>query len=404
MKKVFEPGEVELADPRGDPNRVIDIQKKIKELLETNAQRQQGIIDEIKEEGAWALPGLLNSTYVWTNNFEDNKPAQKTMAGILADVARENDLAEALLFEFGVLENPFKTSREIAMHALEVLNWKPSSAQIATVNIKIQEQKKLDDIEGLMLSYQVLARSGDKNIFNSMLKQCMDWSVLNTGDAASLLGLLVKYYPEFAVDTLSNVFVATKRMYREKKLAEYLVKAIRPIPSKWWLDSTIVNISIKVLAECIPPRHTCVEYLWKYAAQDAKNEDAQFWTENKGKVNTLLFHATEHLNEDISETITRYWFQSLGNIPNAYDLLVEAALSEFEPWGTSAALQLFFLQGEQGKNRKHKDLVETALNRLMSENSSRYERAESKYESISSKNKDDTEIKPTSKAAGLTDH
>ena len=61
MKKVFDPGEIELADPRGDPNRVIEIQKKIKELLEANSQRQAGILDEIKDEGAWAIPGLLNA-------------------------------------------------------------------------------------------------------------------------------------------------------------------------------------------------------------------------------------------------------------------------------------------------------------------------------------------------------
>jgi hypothetical protein len=407
MKKVFEPGEVELADPRGDPNRVIDIQKKIKELLEANPQRQAGIIDEIREEGAWALPGLLNATYVWMNHFENNKPAQKIMAKILAELAKENDSAVTLLVDSGVLENPFKTPREIALQALEELNWNPSLEQIAKINSQIQSQKKSEDIEGILLSYHLLARSGDEKTFNSMLKQCTDWSVQNTGDAAILLGLLVKYYPESAIKTLSNVFIATKNMYKEKKLAAMLVEAIRPIPPSWWLDFTIINISINVLNECNPPRHTGIEYLFKNAAQDAKQNLPQFWAINSEKVNTLLFEATKSLNDDIAKTITRYWFQSLGSVTNNFDLIVDAALSEFEPWGTSAALQLFFLRGEHGKERKNKDIkgaVEEALNKLVSENDSRYNRAEADYSNISSKNKGETEMKTTSKSAGLTDH
>lgn len=407
MKKVFEPGEVELADPRGDPNRVVDIQKKIKELLEANPQRQVGIIDEIREEGAWALPGLLNATYVWMNHFENNKPAQKIMAKILAELAKENDSAVALLVDSGVLENPFKTPREIALQALEELNWKPSLEQIAKINSQIQSQKKSEDIEGILLSYHLLARSGDEKTFNSMLKQCTDWSAQNTGDAVILLGLLVKYYPESAIKILSDIFIATKNMYKEKKLATMLVEAIRPISPNWWLDSTIINISINVLKECNPPRHTAIEYLFKNAAQDTRQSSPQFWAINSEKVNTLLFEATKSLNDDISKTITRYWFQSLGSVTNNFDLIVEAALSEFEPWGTSAALQLFFLRGEHGKNRKNKDVkgeVEEALNRLVSENDSRYNRAEADYSNISSKNKGETEMKTTSKSAGLTDH
>src|SRR5215207_28853 len=105
MKRVFEPSEIELADPRGDPNRVIAIQMKIKELLEANRQRKEGILEEIRDEGAWALPGLLNATYVWMNNFEHNQPAQKEMAKLFAELAKENEAAIALLVDSGVLEN-----------------------------------------------------------------------------------------------------------------------------------------------------------------------------------------------------------------------------------------------------------------------------------------------------------
>ena len=405
MKKVFEPGEVELADPRGDPNRVIAIQTKIKELLEANRQRQVGILSEILEEGAWALPGLLNATYVWMNQFEENKPAQKVMAEIFAELAKENDAAVALLVDSGVLENPFKTPREIVLQALEELNWKPSSEQIAKINAQIQHQKNSEDIEGLLLSYQLLARSSDNNAFNTMLKQCTDWAAQGMVSGATLLELLVKYYPESALKTLTDVFIATKSSYRKnKKLADKLIEAIPPIPPGWWLDSTIVNISIKVLNACTPPRHKALEYFFIKAAQDAKRTLPQFWTVNSEKVNMVVFEATESLNDDIAKTISRYWFEALGNVSDNFEIIIDAALSEFEPWGTSAAQELFFLRGEQSKNRKYKGVVEEALNRLMSENNSRYDRAEAEYNSISSKPPDETEITTTSKAAILTDH
>ena len=406
MKKVFDPGEIELADPRGDPNRVIEIQKKVKELLEANNQRQAGILDEIKEEGAWAIPGLLNSLYVWMNQFEDNKPAQKKMGKILAEVAVNNESAIALLFESGVLENPFKTPREIVLQALEILNWKPSSDQIDSISAKIKSQTRSDDIEGLLFSYNILARSGDKKAYTGILKQCTDWSLNNTGDAVVLLGLLVKYFPELAQKTLTEVFKATREMYKNKNLATMLVDAIRPIPSDWWLDSTIVNVSINVLGELTPPRHTAIEYLLRDAAQDARRNPPEFWSENVEKVNSLIQETIENLDDNISETVSRYWFQALSNIAEGFDVIIHAALSDSEPWGTSAALQLFFNRGEQNKHRNHldnKDAVEEALLRLKDEDSYRYDRAESKYISISSRNKDESDMKTSSKAATLTD-
>ncbi len=401
MKKVFEPGEVELADPRGDPNRVIDIQKKIKELLEANSQRQAGIIDEIREEGAWALPGLLNATYVWMNHFENNKPAQKIMAKILGELAKENDSAVALLVDSGVLENPFKIPREIALQALEGLNWRPSLVQIAKINTKIQGQKKSEDIEGLILSYQILARSGDKNAYNIMLKQCSDWSISNTGDAAILLNLLVTYYPESAIKILTEVFLSTKSMFKEKKLAEDLITALHPISPDWWLDSTIVTVSINVLKECNPPRHTTIEYFFKNAAQDAKQSLPHFWEENSKKINTLIFETTESLNDSVADQISRYWFRALGNVSNNLDIIIEAADSDIETWGDSAALQLFFMRSEKGK--KHKDVVEKALSKLMEENGERYDRVEDMFNEISTKRKHTTEMKTISKNAMPTD-
>ena len=403
MKKVFEPDEVELADPRGDPNRVIAIQMKIKELLEANTQRQRGILEEILDEGAWALPGLLNATYVWMNNFEKNKPAQTVMAELFAELAKENDAAVALLIDSGVLENPFKTPREIVLQALDKLEWKPSPEEISKVNSQIQHQKSSEDIEGLLLSYNLLARSGDPKTLNAILKQCAEWAAQKMDAGATLLGLMAKHYPDLSGRILSEVFLATKNMYNDKNLANLLINAIRPVPKVWWLNSTIIEPSINVLEQCSPPRHTAIEYLWKYAAQDAQ-AGGKFWTENARKVNTILLDVMGRLNDNVAETISRYWFQALAAVAENLDVIIEGALSEHEPWGTSAALQLFFIRGsEQNKNRRNRGFAESALNRLMDENEIRYQRAEAKFNAISSRSKAATEMRATSQAATLTD-
>lgn len=402
MKKVFEPGEVELADPRGDPNRVITIQTKIKELLEANIQRQEGIFEELREEGAWALPGLLNSTYVWMNYFEENKPAQTLMAKILAELAKDNDSAISLLFDSGVLENPFKIPREIVLQALDELQWIPSKEQVEEINAQIRHQRKTEDIEGQLLSYKMLARSGDKKAFNTMLEQCQKWAEQNMKSGAELLGLLVKYYPESKVEILSDVITATKYKYKDKDLANLLIESLQPIPSEWWTDSTIINVSINVLTELSPPRHTAIEYLWTSAALDTKRNSTQFWMTNFENVNNLIIEAVELLDDDIVETISRYWFQSLGKDAYNFDIIVKSAFSESEPWGTSAASQLFFIRGgEHEKNRKNKDGVEGAISKLMLDNPSRYDRAEANYNTISSKNKIRSDVKLTPKAGGL---
>jgi hypothetical protein len=402
MKKVFEPSEIELADPRGDPNRVIAIQTKIKELLEANRQRKEGILEEIRDEGAWALPGLLNATYVWMNNFEKDKPAQQVMAELFAELAKENEAAIALLVDSGVLENPFKTPREIVLQALDRLEWKPSPEQVMKVNSQIQHQKASEDNEGLLLSYNLLARSGDSKTLGPILKQCTDWAAQKMDSGAALLGLLVKYYPESVEKILSDVFLATKHMYKEKNLANLLIGAIRPVPQEWWLDSTIIDMSIRVLKQCSPRRHTAIEYLWRDAAYDAQ-AGGKFWVKNSREVNTMLLDIVEQLDDDIAETISRYWFQALGAVADNLDIIIDGALSEHEPWGTSAAVQLFFMRGEQNKNRRNRGAAETALNRLLDQNESRYRRAEANFNTIRAGSKAAAETNTTSQASTLTD-
>ena len=405
MKKVFEPGEMELADPRGDPNRVIAIQTKVKELIETNEQRRIGILSELLEEGAWALPGLLNSLYVWMNLFEENQEARDVMAKILAKLSEDNESAVALLFDSGVLENPFRTPREIVLKALDELNWKPAPEHISKINFQIIAQKKASDIEGLMLSYRLLARSGDKTSFNMMLNQCEIWIQDNLTSGVELFGLLVKFYPEFIIKILTDVILAAP--YNEKVLASKMITALRPIPANWWLDSKILKISISVLEESNPPRNTAIEFLWKFAALDAKREMPQFWSERGEKVNKLVFEAVTPLDDDLAENLFRYWSEALGevaDVPDILNFLVTSIFSEIELWAVNAATQLFFMRGnESGKNRKPNDTVERALNKLSSENYPRYQRAEAKYNLLSSKNKAKTETRSHTTSSTLID-
>ncbi len=401
MKKVFEPGEIELADPRGDPNRVIEIQSKIKELLEANRQRQQGIRDEILADGAWAIPGVLNATYVWMNHLDNNEPAKEIIAELLANLARENDSAVNLLVDSGVLENPFKTPREIVLQALDKLNWKPAVGDINKISAQIKNQKKTGDIEGLLLSFHLLAQSGDKKQLELILQQAADWSAKNMDAGPKLLRILIKYYPDEAEKILTKVFEDTEHLYNEKNLAKKLVEAVRPIPLSWWLDNIIINISVDVLEQCNPPRHTAVEYLWENAAQDVKNELDR---ETLNELNEQILQVTEKLEDDVANQIVRYWFKAQAKSLETLDVIIVSAFSQHEVWATQAAAQFFFIKNQEPKvYKKHKEALDNALTRLANENSARYQRAQDLFETISSKKKQIAEVKATSNAATLTE-
>jgi hypothetical protein len=58
-----------------------------------------------------------------------------------------------------------------------------------------------------LLLYQLLAQSRDKKVFPLLLAQAAEWASQKMEAGATLLGLLVKYFPESAEKILTSVLL-----------------------------------------------------------------------------------------------------------------------------------------------------------------------------------------------------
>ena len=337
MNKVFDPGMLELADSRGDPNRVVEIQYKVGEMLGANRQRQAGLSREILEEGAWALPGLLNATYVWMNNLED-KQTQTMLAKLMAQLVQGNEAAEDLLFRAGILETPFAVPRAIARRALEQLDWKPSETDAQQLRQKIDEQAKLGDAATVLELYASLLRSGSEDDLNIALQSCKQWVQRMLADSGRLLALLVRHFPDHAERVLSEVFLEVARArdnaYKDEDIARALLVPLHPIPPNWLVEGVLLRVSTGVLRRLHPPRHKTIEYLWIYAAQDCKEKDPTLWKK-------LLVSIGEQVAREENKDICRYWLRASYEA-HEIEYIIDQAQVISEPYGTVAAAQLFF--------------------------------------------------------------
>jgi len=368
VDKIFEPGAVELAGPRGDPNRAIEIQQKVEELLGANRQRQAGLRREILEQGAWALPGLINATYVWMNRLEGEQ-SQKMLADLMAQLAQDNTAAVDLLFRAGILETPFAVPRSIARRALENLKWEPSKNDARQITDRISESNKLDDIQAVLDLYALLLGIRSEDGFNGALELCKKWIRRPLKQAGDLLALLTRWFPSRAERILTEVILATKDARKDRSTAEALLDPLRPIPPTWLQEGVLLRVSVDVLRQIRTHRHTTIEYLWIYAAESCKRENPQLWQE-------ILESLGEQVQQEGTPDICRYWFRAVCEV-NEVGYTDQQARGKNEQWGTIAALQLFFRQSRNKQARQ-------ALKDLRAENLDRYNRASELYESITS--------------------
>ncbi len=379
MKKIFEPGELELADLGGDPNRVVEIQNKVKLLLSGNRQRREEIKQEIAKEDAWALPGLINATYVYMNDFDDNPPLQNLISEMMASAAKDNISAHRLILQVGILENPFETPRKIALDALEKLPWKLNREDLDKTKRRIKSAEKIHDDLAVMDLYSVMLMTGKEDDLKEILSKCCEW--IETAKAGDLLPRLTKAFPN-EIETIITVIcddLRRKDEYRNGDIAEHLVESLRPVPPEWITNGLLIRTSIAVLKQGNPPRHTVIEYLWRDAIEDFYKVNH----ENHDYFETLasnIYTAGKDINdENVRKTLFRYWFLALGSLKDSYlhEIIYHAAADErndkiSDSWAIEATGELFFM----GRNQK----AQSYLQEVKENYPKRYEMAQEKYE------------------------
>jgi hypothetical protein len=206
--------------------------------------------------------------------------------------------------------------------------------------------------------------------------------------AGDLLALLTESFPERTAEILTAVFLAIKSKYKDKNLANMLIRPLRPIPASWLREGVLLKVSGDVLPKSVSGRHTAVEYLWVYAVCDSKEQSPELWQE-------LLKNLDDQVRQESDETVYRYWFEAVGRASEVEYLARQAqAEARDEQWGIRAALQLFFLE------RDHSSAAQ-ALSDLEYERPTRYERAQRLFEKITGHRKDRGKTQGGKGAGGL---
>ncbi|MEM2002936.1 MAG: hypothetical protein QXT77_09850 [Candidatus Methanomethylicaceae archaeon] len=357
MKRVFEPLELDLGDARLLPNRVIEIQEKVGELIsvKTNRHRRDALTEELKKLGAWALPGLINATMVFGEKMKDIK-IQEEVAEIIFELARDNLAAKGLLIRSGVYENPFYESRQIILRAIDSLGWKPENPQ--EIRRLINRLRKEGEDAWLCDVYRLYLKVGLESAFEEGMELCENWLRRPLDIARELLKQLILAFPDRGVEILSRAFIAVTEISNDaRKDKGYAEKLVREIPQEklvhWIKDGTLVEISNNVLSVLVftsAPRHKAVEEMWKLAVKYLVRDGDLDVRELDG-IREFIIRGSQGVHDGVAESIFRYWMQALGNA-GASSYVVAQVDYENEPlYQKQAVVQLFFLPDIKAKQR-----------------------------------------------------
>jgi hypothetical protein len=368
MDKVFEPDELELADVQGDPNRVIEVQRDVKDLLQSTRHRAPVMWDKIAACGASALPGVINATFVWMSELEGGQK-REMMAKLIAELARDNPAASGLVFRAGVLESPFDGPRAICSQALQLLNWQPDPPQAEELRRELASASRLDDTARMLDLCGLLFRAGNKRDFDEAQRLCISWVQPHPAEAGQLLRLILDQYPDRTVPLMSAVFGATAPKFKDENLARALLAHIDSLACELLADGRMLEISRIALAKARFGRLTVIEYLWVNAVRDCSRRQRAEWDRVLPKISAEL------QNED-NQNMLRYWFRAVGEA-GEIEYIIEQTNAEADLFGIAATAQLFYKRGKEDRARQR--LIE-----IQSENPFRYREAEEQYEGLTS--------------------
>jgi len=351
MKNVFE---MRLGTSMEDPAKIIEVQQKISELLDTNRFRQDELKQEFAEMGAWAVPGLINSLYVYMHRLKNDEGGQLMMAELISAQAGSNEAARELIFRTGVVESPFSVTRAVALCALESLEWKPNPDQVALINRRLAEAKRLGDQVKERDLYRLLALSQDDKQLDQLIKACKEWMKAQR-HFGELLVHIVKNYPRQAEQIITKVLLAAPdvvdRGGKDKGIAEELAVLGPFLASQDGLDvDLLLAISKNVLSDMNPPRHKGVEYLWYESLKSAKKNKSSLQLEDLKRYGEQVKQwGEQYFSPDGRQTLYRYWFRAAGEV-DWVDYVIQETRSNDDTWGVYATLQLMYL-GEEKRNR-----------------------------------------------------
>ena len=355
MRYVFEPAEIDLGDARTTPNRVFEIQKKVEEYLSPgiNIHRRDELKEQILQEKAWALPGLINATLVYQNHME-SEDTQKEIAEMMIGLAGDNQDAQRLIFRSGVIQNPFPTSRQIALRALRQLAWKPGGSEQKEIAEMLRQYRKQGNLQGQLHLYELYFRSGQNKAYREGVEVCEEWiKARYLDEAKELLTTLLISFPQHCVEILSSAFLAVIEISRDARkdrdFSQELVDAIPKNLFKEWVyqeDNPLITITLSVLKETEPPRHKAIELLWVSAVQVLKRDTD--WETRLSTIQSSIQNEVRNCSNNLKESFLKYWMEAISKAGGG-DFIIRQVDQNDRLLKEAAALQLFFLNSKNAK-------------------------------------------------------
>jgi len=202
MQKVFE---LDIKEPGGDTHSVIEIQQRVKEMLGLGARDKQReeISKEIQSHGPYALPGVLNATYVFTGRLKGKE--QKLLAGLLAELVGENQAAREMLLKTGVLEAPFRPTRKTAVLALQQLG-DIREEDIERIRLRAwRDADESGDYKAALILYEFLAQHRDDQACSEIRRLAQNLFKGHVDIGPRFLDLALRCAPQDSYQILKDV-------------------------------------------------------------------------------------------------------------------------------------------------------------------------------------------------------
>jgi hypothetical protein len=292
MDKVFEVKEIDLVDLSGDTHFVTDIQRRVQIMLGAGGGQRDQVRDSIANEGARALPGVLNATYVFAARLKRRE--QRVLAGLLAELIGVNKAAREMLLRNGVLEAPFAATRQTALLALQELGTF-APLEMDQIRTTAWQHAKQGDYEAALPLYECLAEGQDEQAGSELAYLAGELFRDHVDIGPTLLDLVLRCSPKNTYQVLVGIMGQMDR--KGKKFGREI--KLRMSPESVANLEQVLQASSRIIENNQGYKHKGIEFLFEgpIAGYLKQNPD--------------MIQAYGSLVEENHKSLYRYWWQGL---------------------------------------------------------------------------------------------
>lgn len=353
MNKVFEEADVlDLTDLAADPNKVVEVQSLIRELLETGDKaRQLGIRQRLVEEiGPFGLPGIISATYTLQDALQSHNN-RELVADLIVEVAGDNPEAHKLIVSAGLINAPFNQSRIVCQAAAAKMQLGIDRHSLNRLKEVIEVARNDDDVDSLASLLGIWLCFEPGKAYESAMQQASRWlrSRQNAEQAYTLINQCLRYVPEKASQTFESMLNSLAQ--DDKKAIDYIAQYIS-------LDENTV-FDVMPTVDKLLQRHRGTARPHEGLVKEGIGT---FLTDHPDSLSRLSQQA-----EQCSEKLHRYWWIAVSNAAQSKkasakvfrDALIDAACNQEDTYYDGAVVQLLFVRhGRRGDKQWAIDALE----------------------------------------------